>query len=106
MNRAAFVAILHDLHGLELEINDTKGEEYCRGEDDVLANFKREGARLDLPPRKILAVHMGKHLDAIYYYLKTGKVLSETLLRRIQDARLYLALLLVMAQEAEDEAPA
>lgn len=99
MDRRTFIAILHDLHDLELEINETKGEEYCRGEEDVLANFKREGARLKLPPRKVLAVHMGKHLDAIYHYLTTGRVLSEELARCVQDARLYLALLLVMAQE-------
>lgn len=100
MKREQFERRLKFLQEWELKSNQTKGIEYA-GEDDALYNFKEDGEDLGLPPRQILAVHLNKHLKAIRYYLRNGKVLSEDIHGRIMDARLYLALLDALIVESE-----
>lgn len=82
-----------------------KGNDYTQGDavaatDDKirLKNFYRNGERLGLPPMKILAVYLNKHLDAIETYLKRGQVESEPIEGRIHDAINYLLLLYKMVQ--------
>lgn len=104
MRRYDFENRLKYLQEFELKVNRSKGVEYA-GDDDALYNFKEDGEDLGLPPRQILAVHLNKHLKAIRYYLRTGKVLSEDIHGRILDARLYLALLDALIVEDEQAAP-
>ena len=58
---------------------DNKGKEYS-GKEDRLANFKRNGKNLGLPPECIWAVYCGKHWDSLMSFLKelnTGKDIKE-----------------------------
>lgn len=100
MNHETFQELLDEVHGQLRQLTATKGEEYKVGDDDQLANFNRLGAQLQLPREKILWVHLTKHMDAIQSYIRTGATKSETIESRIQDAVLYLILLLAMVREA------
>lgn len=77
-----------------------KGHDYTQGasaagcgDRERLKNFYRNGERLGLPPTKVLAVYLAKHLDAIETFLKHGDVESEPIEGRICDAINYLLLL-------------
>lgn len=107
MKRDQFEQRLKFLQEWELSVNRSKGVEYA-GEDDALLNFKEDGHDLNLPPRQVLAVHLNKHLKAIRYFLRNGKILSEDIHGRIMDARLYLALLdaLICEESAPLKLPA
>lgn len=103
MDRKAFARLLGGLHATELELNTTKGTEYCQGDAQVTVNFRRHAERLGLTPQQVWAVYFGKHLDMVENYVKTGQVLSEALRGRIEDMRLYLALLLAISIEDEND---
>jgi hypothetical protein len=92
--------VLNQLFSLELEIGETKAQEYSSAEDR-LSNFKRLGKQLDLDPKKILWVYLTKHLDSILRYINSGEVLSESIEGRILDCRVYLSLLLGLIKEQE-----
>jgi hypothetical protein len=47
----------------------TKGAEYS-GDNDRLANFKRNAAALGLDPLQIWAVYAAKHWDAVMQFVK------------------------------------
>lgn len=75
-----------------------KGHDYTQG-GERLKNFYRNGERLGLPARLVLAVYMNKHLDAIETFLRVGAVESEPIEGRICDAINYLLLLYKMVAE-------
>ena len=83
-----------------LKLCDTKGNEYTRGSDDQLANFKRLGEMVHQDPRVILGVYMQKHLDSIFHFIATGDGGCEGIRGRIDDAQNYLDLLRAMVEEA------
>ena len=100
MTRPEFRDLLRQLSIDEIQLNNTKGADYS-AESDVLDNFKRLSGEIDISMEKVLWVYMKKHLDAVRSWIG-GKVLqSESFASRIQDIRLYLALLLVMYYEEE-----
>lgn len=98
MNREQFREFLNELVEKEYKLNMTKGREYAKDED-VLSNFKSAAEDLGVTPWQAWGLYFKKHVDAILNYCRTGRVLSESLLSRILDARLYLALLAAMEQE-------
>lgn len=103
MDREAFTRLMAAKHEELLRINQTKGVEYA-GEADALDNFKRHAAELGLRPTQVWAVYAAKHWDAIISYVRRGEVLSdEGIEGRIDDAILYLYLLLGLVSEADDE---
>ena len=67
--------------------------------EDVNANFKRVGELVGLSPKIILWVYLEKQLDAIRTYLKTGRVESEPIISRLDDARNYLDILETLLQD-------
>lgn len=79
----------------ELDLQNTKGIEYS-GEDHVFTNFEEAAEYLGLTPYQVIGVHIYKHFKAIESYCKIGTVKSESIISRIDDMRLYLALLYVM----------
>lgn len=90
-------ATYRDLH----KLCNTKGEEYTRGNDDQLKNFKVAAMALDLPPLTIWSVYFNKHIDAIMNYVKTGETKStESIDSRFHDAILYLFLGLALIKDA------
>lgn len=100
METTEFNNLLEKLNKIENDILINKGQEYRRGDADVLANFKRIAQMLDLPVEKVWAVYFTKHFDAIINYVLTGKIFSdEKIDERVYDARNYLALGLAIFQE-------
>jgi hypothetical protein len=97
MRKDRFQKLLSSTLSTLQHLTATKGEEYSSNratdESDQHANFKRLGAKLDMDPKKVLAVYLTKHLDSIDSFLKNGIELSEPIDGRIDDAILYLILL-------------
>jgi hypothetical protein len=105
MNQEDFLAVLDGtLSGLR-SLTLSKGKEYANS-DDQLANFRRLGKQLGLPPEAVTLVFLTKHLDSIGSYARSlqGKgtyTSSEPIEGRIDDAILYLVLLKAIVTERE-----
>ncbi len=87
------------------KLGSLKGGEYA-GDVDRLANFRRNGERLDLPMEVVWAVYAAKHWDAIMQYvqdLHTGKIRKrmESLTSRVDDLIVYALLFKAMLVERE-----
>lgn len=85
------------------ELSAKKGGEYS-GDDDRLANFRRNGAALGLPMETVWAVYAGKHWDAIQQFIKdqrNGKERErlEPIAGRVDDLLVYLLLFKAMLDE-------
>lgn len=85
------------------ELGILKGGEYS-GDSDRLLNFRRNGARLDLPMETIWAVYAVKHWDAIMQYVQDiqhGKERQrlESIAGRADDLIVYLLLFKAMLEE-------
>lgn len=84
-------------------LGQLKGGEYA-GDDDRLANFRRNAKKREVPMELIWAVYIDKHLDAINQYIddimkgKTRERL-EPLEGRCDDAIVYLILFKCMIEE-------
>lgn len=93
------VATIHKLSAL-------KGGEYA-GDDDRLANFRRNAAALGLPMETIWAIYCAKHWDAVMQYVKdlnSGKdrVRLEPISGRLDDIIVYCILFKAMIDERND----
>lgn len=87
------------------ELSKLKGGEYA-GDDDRLANFRRNGVALGLPLEAVWAVYAAKHWDAIIQSVKdivTGKTRQrmEPLEGRIDDLITYLVLFKCALEERQ-----
>lgn len=85
------------------ELAHTKGAEYA-GDEDRLANFRRNGLDIGIPMETVWRVYAGKHWDAISQFIKdlnTGKrrALSEPMEGRVDDLIVYLLLFKCMLAE-------
>jgi hypothetical protein len=77
-----------------LALAKAKGEDYTKGSQDALANFKEGGKDIDLDPQKVCWIFMNKHYQAITNYIKTGgQSESEPIDERLKDMINYLVLL-------------
>ena len=92
MNVEEFGVLMQDTFDNLRSLNETKGNDYRRGEDDTFANFKRQAATLGISQSLVWAVYAGKHWDAIMTYCRDGQVESEPIEGRIDDLILYLLL--------------
>lgn len=84
-------------------LSKLKGGEYA-GDDDRLANFRRNGENLRLPMEVIWAVYYAKHHDAVTQFINdivSGKTRErlEPIEGRIDDMIVYLLLLKAMVME-------
>jgi len=87
------------------ELGRLKGGEYA-GDDDRLANFRRNGAKLGLPMEAIWHTYTAKHWDAVEQYIKdliAGKTRRrmEPLSGRLDDIIVYCILFKAMLIERE-----
>ena len=87
-------------------LSTSKGGEYA-GDQDRLANFRRNGVQLGLPMETIWAVYYNKHHDAVMQYiqdLNSGKdrVRLEPISGRIDDMLTYLILFKAMLVERSE----
>lgn len=84
-------------------LSKLKGGEYA-GDDDRLANFRRNGENLRLPMEVIWAIYAAKHWDAVIQYisdLNNGKTRqrAEPLSGRLDDIIVYCILFKAMLAE-------
>jgi transcription antitermination factor NusA-like protein len=99
MNKNDFQKVISETFSAIVKLTRTKGEEYARSEDQ-LANFKRSAEEAGIEPEQVWVVFFNKHIDAIKTFAKGGKVLSEPIEGRIDDAILYLILYKAMVRES------
>lgn len=84
-------------------LNGSKGMEYA-DDTEALRNFYRRAEEYGVDPKVVLGIFLGKHLDAIATFIRSGEVRSEPIEGRVHDAILYLVLLLALIEdEASDE---
>jgi hypothetical protein len=96
LSHSDYSQIVHDTVLKITELAAVKGGEYA-GDDDRLANFRRNGERLGLPMETVWGVYAAKHWDAVMQYvqdLNTGKTRprSEPIEGRVDDLIVYLML--------------
>jgi hypothetical protein len=80
-----------------------KGGEYA-GDNDRLANFRRNALALGIPAETVWAVYAGKHWDSLMQYIndistKTNRHRAEPMTGRIVDLIAYLMLFYAMEEE-------
>lgn len=85
------------------KLSSLKGGEYA-GDDDRLANFRRNAQALGLPMESIWAVYCAKHWDAVMQYIQdqnTGKTRArlESIEGRVDDIIVYMILFKAMLDE-------
>lgn len=100
MRREVFVELMDSTYEELKKLNSTKGNDYA-GDDDALNNFKTAALRVGLEPTQVWGVYFLKHIAAIETFIKDGNVKSEPIEGRVQDAILYLFLLLGLIVEKE-----
>lgn len=84
-------------------LSKLKGGEYA-GDQDRLANFRRNAAALGVDMELVWAVYAGKHWDSIQQYIKdlraeTTRTRLEPISGRVNDLLVYLLLFRAMLQE-------
>jgi len=97
--------LLKETFGEILKLSELKGGEYA-GDDDRLANFRRNATALGLLPEQVWAVYCAKHWDAIIQFvhdLGSGKERKrlESLSSRVDDIIVYMLLFKAMLDERE-----
>lgn len=98
MLRKDFVEMMDAHYAKITEIQRVKGNDYA-GNDDALANFKKQADDWGLTPEQVWGVFAGKHWSAIKTFIKEGDVQSEPIEGRIHDVILYCFLLLGLNAE-------
>jgi hypothetical protein len=72
--------------------------EYAHTED-ALANFKRTGNELSMPPEKVWYIFAKKHWDGVLAWIRGYRSQREDVRGRIKDLIVYLVLLWAMVDE-------
>lgn len=104
MTQNKYNTIRDGLYNEACGVSKVKGNDYTRGEKDVLANFKNVGKKLGLDAKQVLLVYMDKHQDAIANYIKTnGQSESEPIRMRIIDNINYLFLLYGLIEDEKEQ---
>lgn len=88
------------------QLGKLKGGEYA-GDDDRLANFRRNGDALGLPMEAIWHTYAAKHWDAVTQYIKDivqdkTRERMEPLAGRLDDIIVYCILFKAMLEEREN----
>lgn len=98
-----FNSVVEDLTKDRKGVAEGKREDYTKGDEDVLKNFKNQAKELGITPEVSLAVHMEKQFSAVLNYIKTeGESESEPIIKRIGDTINYLELLWGLINEEEE----
>lgn len=91
------------------QLSELKGGEYA-GDNDRLANFRRNAAALDLTMEQVWAVYAAKHWDAVMQYVRdkaAGKdrVRLEGIGGRLDDLIVYAILFKAIVDESGMDEP-
>lgn len=100
MNKIQFLRFIGDVAEKLRGLSNSKGVEYA-GNDNQFANFERLAETLGIDRERVLMVYLTKHMDGIHSWIKTRKEYSEPIEGRIEDAILYLTLLLAMVKSTK-----
>lgn len=102
MKKERLNTLIRQAEERKLKLRQQKGEEYTRGDEDPLKNFKRVAEGCGLTPMQAWFVYASKHFDAIANYVKTGQQKSdEPIAGRIDDLQVYLDLFRGLVDENE-----
>lgn len=102
-----FNKIVEDTVAEIKKLAEFKGGEYA-GDFDRLANFRRNGERLGISMETVWSVYAGKHIDAVFQYVKDlqeGKQRTrlEPIEGRVDDIIVYMLLFKAMIHERNEE---
>ena len=100
MTREEFNRLVEKMVEEERQTAQTKGEEYA-GSDDVLSNFKHTAQRTGTTVFQAIGTMLLKQVDAVMYFVRTGRTLSEDIRERLKDIRNYAALFRAAVEEQE-----
>jgi hypothetical protein len=104
MTNSEFYTLMDRLFQDAKAIAKSKGEDYTRGSEDALANFKEAAKESNLDPKQVWYIYARKHWVAINNYIKTnGQSESEPISERIKDLVNYLVLLHGLIVEKEKQ---
>lgn len=85
-----------------LAIAESKGTDYS-GNEDSLANFKRNAERLGLTKYQVWLVYFAKHIDSVMNSIKAHpeypQTESEPMRERLKDIIVYSVLLIALMSE-------
>jgi hypothetical protein len=102
MNIEQYTELRQELTDHRLKLSASKREDYTRGDEDVLANFKNVAKSTGLRPDQVLLVYAQKQFDAVANYVKTGgQSESEPIKERISDVTNYMELLWGLINDPE-----
>lgn len=101
-----FAKLIANTYDQLVKLSELKGGEYA-GDDDRLANFRRNALALGLPMESIWAVYCAKHWDAVMQYIQdknSGKTRTrmEPIAGRVDDIIVYMILFKAMLDEDSD----
>jgi|GEM_PF-2894518 len=85
-----------------MKILSSKGRDYSIS-TNAFDNFNRGSRMLGLDRKIVLWVYFMKHIDAISNFISKGKLESEPIQGRLDDARNYLDILDAMIKEENDD---
>src|SRR2546428_3074832 len=100
MNQAMFNEVVAEQFKACGDLLIHKGADYSDG-GGRLSNFKVNAARLDMTPVQVWAIYFIKHINAIETFVKKGKLSSEPIESRIDEAINYLILLRALVKEGQ-----
>jgi len=106
MTNKAFYELMDRTFEQAKDIARAKGEDYTKGSEDALANFKEGGKAIGVSATDVCWIFMNKHYQAITNYVRTnGKSESEPIAERIKDMINYLVLMqgLIIEQNLTEE---
>lgn len=95
MSEEQFKAFRLALRDEAWSIADDKARTYASPENRLI-NFVRAAERYGLKPEQSLGMHLGKHMDSIETYIRSGIENREGVMENIRDAGNYLELLAAM----------
>ena len=93
--------IINEILKRAYDLRQTKGQEYA-SDEDVNAMFKRN-RDLGISDLQCVGVFLDKHYQAIRNYIKTKRVLSESITERIVDMVNYLLILNSIIEENQEK---
>ena len=102
MTRFEATERIHVMQEVEMNLFDNGQDDYARDMENVFGNFVRLADMLNLSPEAILMVYAVKHLDGVLAWINGHDSGRESVKGRINDLRVYLAILSLMVDAYEN----
>ena len=102
MTRTEAIEKIYIMQEVETNLFDNGQDDYARDMENVFGNFNRLAEMLHLTPESILMVYAVKHLDGVLAWVNGHDSGRESVKGRINDLRVYLAILSMMVDAYEN----